>query len=90
MANVDNLGASLYVPTTHPQLSAIAAGHKLAHLRPIIFCTEDAVHARDSPAALANLALALHALRPDVQRQRFIRVRSPEVLQRVLALPCPL
>lgn len=87
MANVDNLGASLYVPTTHPQLSAIAAGHKLAHLRSIIFCTEDAVHARDLPAALANLALALRALRPDVQRQRFIRVRSPEVLQRVLALP---
>ena len=87
MANVDNLGASLYVPTTHPQLSAIAAGHKLAHLRSIIFCTEDAVHARDLPAALANLTLALRALRPDVQRQRFIRVRSPEVLHSVLTLP---
>ena len=87
MPNVDNLGASLYVPATHPHLTAIAAGQRLAHLRSVIFCTEDAVHARDLPAALAHLALALRALRPDVQRQRFIRVRSPEVLQQVLALP---
>ena len=87
MPNADNLGASLYVPATHPQLCAIAAGQKLAQLRSVIFCTEDAVHARDLPAALANLTLALQALRPDPQRQRFVRVRSPEVLQHLLALP---
>ena len=87
MPNADNLGASLYVPATHPQLCAIAAGQKLAQLRSVIFCTEDAVHARDLPAALANLALALQALCPNPQRQRFVRVRSPEVLQHLLALP---
>lgn len=87
MLNADNLGASLYVPATHAKLTAIAAGQALAQLRSVIFCTEDAVHARDLPAALANLALALRALRPDAQRQRFIRVRSPEVLQQVLSLP---
>lgn len=87
MPNADNLGASLYVPATHAQLCAIAAGQKLAQLRSVIFCTEDAVHARDLPAALANLTLALQALRPDPQRQRFVRVRSPEVLQHLLALP---
>ena len=87
MPNADNLGASLYVPATHPKLCAIAAGQKLAQLRSLIFCTEDAVHARDLQSALANLALALLALRPDPQRQRFVRVRSPEVLQHLLALP---
>lgn len=87
MPNVDNLGASLYVPATHPKLTAIAAGQALGHLRSVIFCTEDAVHARDLPEALANLALALRALRPDARRQRFVRVRSPDILQQVLALP---
>ena len=87
MPNADNLGASLYVPATHPQLCAMAAGQKLGQLRSLIFCTEDAVHARDLPAALANLALALQALCPNPQRQRFVRVRSPEVLQHLLALP---
>ncbi|WP_027994775.1 HpcH/HpaI aldolase/citrate lyase family protein [Simplicispira psychrophila] len=87
MPNADNLGASLYVPATHPQLTAIAAGEKLEQVRSVIFCTEDAVHPRDLPGALANLAVALLALRPEAQRQRFIRVRSPEVLQQVLALP---
>lgn len=87
MPNADNLGASLYVPATHPKLTAIAAGETLGHVRSVIFCTEDAVHARDLPAALDNLALALRSLRPGVQRQRFIRVRSPEVMQQVLALP---
>ena len=87
MPNADNLGASLYVPATHPKLTAIAAGETLGQVRSVIFCTEDAVHARDLPAALDNLALALRSLRPGVQRQRFIRVRSPEVMQQVLALP---
>ena len=77
MPNADNLGASLYVPATHAQLCAIAAGQKLAQLRSLIFCTEDAVHARDLQSALANLALALQALCPDPQRQRVVRVRSP-------------
>lgn len=87
MPNADNLGASLYVPTTHAKLTAIAAAQALGQLRSVIFCTEDAVHARDLPGALVNLAAALLALRPDAQRQRFIRVRSPEVLQQVLSLP---
>ena len=87
MPNAANLGASLYVPATHPKLCAIAAGQKLAQLRSLIFCTEDAVHARDLQSALANLALALQALCPAPQRQRFVRVRSPEVLQHLLALP---
>ena len=87
MLNADNLGASLYVPATHPQLTAIAAGEKLGQVRSVIFCTEDAVHARDLDAALDNLAWALRSLRPGGQRQRFVRVRSPEILQHVLALP---
>ena len=67
MLNLPALGASLYVPATHPDLAAIAAGNKLADVRSIIFCTEDAVNETDLGAALVNLAKSLDYLQPTVQ-----------------------
>ena len=87
MLNVPALGASLYVPTTNPNLAAIAAGNKLANVRSIIFCTEDAVNEADLGAALANLAQALDHLQPAEGRSRFVRARNPEVLRQLLCMP---
>jgi len=55
MSDVQELGASLYVPTTRDDLHQIARGERLCELRSVIFCTEDAVKARDLPNALENL-----------------------------------
>lgn len=87
MAEKRILGASLYVPTTHPELSHIASGQRLAEVRSLIFCTEDAVAERELEAALLNLSQALaHWLeRPGIER--FVRVRNPDILRRVLAMP---
>ena len=87
MHDVVSLGASLYVPTTHPDLIKIARGDKLAGIRSIIFCTEDSVSNRDLPIALRNLAHALHELHYNEGRYRFIRVRSVQVLDMVLQMP---
>jgi len=87
MHDVISLGASLYVPTTHPDLVKIACGDKLANFRSIIFCTEDSVSDRDVPMALRSLAHALHELRHEETRYRFIRVRSAQVLNMVLQMP---
>ena len=38
---------TLYVPANHQHLLLIADGAKMAHLRSVIFCTEDAVADRD-------------------------------------------
>lgn len=81
------LGASLYVPTTHKDLLAIANGDKLAHLRSVIFCTEDAIAERDLSYALFNLSLALQNMAEQSGTLRFVRVRNPDVLGRVLAMP---
>jgi citrate lyase beta subunit len=79
------LGASLYVPATRDGLPAIGNGHKYPFLRSVIFCTEDAVHERDVPLALDNLAAALRRFEPaDVLR--FVRVRNPGVLKSVLSM----
>jgi citrate lyase beta subunit len=79
--------ASLYVPATHPDLPAIAHGDKLPDLHSVIFCTEDSVAERELSYALFNLSLTLQHMPPERPTRRFVRVRNPEVLARVLAMP---
>ncbi|MEW6373741.1 MAG: HpcH/HpaI aldolase/citrate lyase family protein [Pseudomonadota bacterium] len=81
-----SMGASLYVPANHKHLLDAANGDKLPHARSLIFCTEDAVADRELSWALFNLSVVLENMRPDVAAERFVRVRNPEVLARVLAM----
>ena len=87
MKTPHNLGASLYVPATRNDLIAIANGEKQSELRSIIFCTEDAVGQHDLPEALDNLKKCLKQLKPIDNRLRYIRVRNPTVLNRILEMP---
>jgi citrate lyase beta subunit len=79
------LGASLYVPATRPDLVALANRHKYPFLRSIIFCTEDAVADRGVSLALNQLDKMLRRLEP-AGLLRFIRVRTPAVLRTVLQM----
>jgi citrate lyase beta subunit len=82
-----SMGASLYVPANHKYLMAVANGERIAHARSLIFCTEDSVADRDLSWALFNLSMVLTNMRAESRAQRFVRVRNPEVLARVLAMP---
>jgi len=79
------LGASLYVPATRPDLLPLANRAKYPHLRSLIFCTEDAVAERELPRALHHLEHLLAHLEPGGPL-RFVRVRRPEVLRTVLQM----
>jgi len=81
------LGAPLYMPAHRLDLMAIANGDKLAGLRAMIFCTEDAISDSDISRSLGHLSLCLQGFRDLPQRFRFIRARNPEVLARLLDLP---
>jgi citrate lyase beta subunit len=81
-----SMGASLYVPANHKDLLQIANGEKLPQARSLIFCTEDSVADRDLGWALFNLSVVLQNMHDDVQAERFVRVRSADVLARVLAM----
>jgi citrate lyase beta subunit len=81
------LGAPLYMPAHRRDLVAIANGEKLDFLKSMIFCTEDAVSSQDIDSSLQHLADCLPQFEATQQRYRFIRVRNPEVLARLLALP---
>jgi citrate lyase beta subunit len=84
---VKPLGASLYVPANHKDLTRIANGDKLPQARSLIFCLEDAIAERELSWSLFNLSVVLANLRVDVAAERFVRVRNPEVMARVLAMP---
>jgi citrate lyase beta subunit len=81
------LGASLYVPATRPDLFEIGSGLRWGHLRSIIYCTEDAVRPDCVDLALANLSAVVARLTPGVGPLRFIRVRNPQILAFLLAAP---
>jgi len=82
-----SLGASLYVPANHKDLARIANGEKLPDARSLIFCLEDAIADRELSWSLFNLSVVLANMRSDVTAERFVRVRNPEVMARVLAMP---
>ena len=84
---VKTLGASLYVPANHKDLAEIANGDKLPSARSLIFCLEDAIADRELSWSLFNLSVVLANMRGDVAADRFVRVRNPEVMARVLAMP---
>lgn len=56
------LGATLYVPATHPDLLTIAMGQKIQGLRSMVICLEDAVAEADIPAAIDALAVVNNAM----------------------------
>jgi citrate lyase beta subunit len=87
MANHKVMGASLYVPATHKDLLQIADGELLGELRSVIFCTEDAVAESELSYALFSLSLVLQQMVERPTTERFVRVRNPEVLKRVLEMP---
>jgi citrate lyase beta subunit len=78
------LGASLYVPATHPYLAEIGNGLRLPQLRSVIFCTEDAISPEDLERAMERLAETLPRL-GEQGPARFVRVRNPKVLAQLIA-----
>lgn len=79
------LGASIYVPATHTDLTAIAHEHKKL-ARSVIFCTEDSVNECDVPQSLKNIEKALVSLNNRGKVLKFIRVRNEDILESVLQM----
>lgn len=78
------MGASLYVPATRDDLLNIADRRKFPLLRSVIFCTEDSISPSDVSLAVANIEQMLISLQRESGFLRFVRVRNPEVLARLL------
>jgi citrate lyase beta subunit len=81
------LGATLYLPGTHEQLTHIALGLRYPRLRSAVICLEDSIRGDEAPRAIGNVARLLEAL-PDGEPRPilFIRPRDPAMLRMLLAL----
>lgn len=83
------LGATLYMPATRPDLLDVILNQKIPDLRSMVICLEDAVREDEVAAGLANLQQCLHTLR---QQDRgasplvFIRPRHPMMALELLAM----
>lgn len=81
-----DLGATLYTPCTHSNLSDILQGTEFSP-RSIVLCLEDAVDEKNLPESLANLSVALRGLVADDRLKRFVRPRTPAMLSHLFSLP---
>lgn len=75
------LGATLYMPATRPDLLDVVFGKKLAGLRSMVICLEDAVAFSDVEVGLLNLARLLKSIeslggRDDSHPLLFVRPRD--------------
>jgi citrate lyase beta subunit len=80
------MGATLYVPATHPALAEIVSGERVAGLRSLIICLEDAVLNHEVPQALGNVERALVRIGKH-SPWCFIRPRTPAMLSDLLGVP---
>ncbi|MCK4492494.1 MAG: HpcH/HpaI aldolase/citrate lyase family protein [Methylococcales bacterium] len=87
MIEAIQLGATLYIPAIKDNLVEIANGDKYPQLRSMVFCTEDSIHNEDLDQALNRIRTLLPQLKLNSQRLHFIRVRNPQILEKLLALP---
>ncbi len=86
MVKAIELGATLYIPAIKNNLAKIANGYKYPQCRSMIFCTEDSIHAKDIEQALINITQLLPQLEQN-HKLHFIRVRNPDILEKLLKLP---
>lgn len=75
------LGATLYMPATRPDLIDLVLHNKLSDLRSLVICLEDAVAKTDVDKGLKNLLELLHKIdiaggRKDSQPLIFVRPRN--------------
>lgn len=79
-----DLGASLYTPCTHGDLSSLL-NENVTGARSTIFCLEDAVREDELALALNNVKQSLKSYTSNPKVKRFIRPRNPLVLSELLS-----
>jgi len=79
------LGGTLFVPATHPGLTAVLSGKKYPQLRSCVIDLEDGINAADRPGALRQLQILLPQL-AETTLLRFLRPASPQMLAELLRM----
>ncbi len=82
-----SLGATLYVPILHPDVARIVAGEKIAGLKSVVLCLEDALRVADDALGLRRLAQILATIeRGPGGPWVFLRPRNLAMAETICAL----
>jgi citrate lyase beta subunit len=85
-----HLGATLYMPATHPNLLEIILFQKIADLRSMVICLEDALSEDQVITGLSNLKHCLLELQQQahlhIRPLVFIRPRHPNMASKLLSM----
>ena len=81
-----HLGATLYMPITHPKVGALLAGEIPAPSRSIVLCLEDALAESDVERGIAILRRSLSEIKTSRKGNIFVRPRSLEMAHRLAGL----
>lgn len=82
------LGATLYLPATRDDLSAIVLARRYPDLRSVVICLEDSIRDDEVMLALSRLAQVLAQLDRDSDRPLlFVRPRDARMLAQILTIP---
>jgi citrate lyase beta subunit len=84
-----SLGATLYMPATRNDVAHVALGHKIAGLKSMVICLEDAVAEHEVHLALSNLTIITKKLAKKNKRDHapliFIRPRNLQMAEKLIA-----
>ncbi len=82
------LGATLYMPATRPDLLEVILRQKIPDLRSMVICLEDAVREDEVATSLSNLQHCLRELRGQERGVPlvFIRPRHPQMAHQLLTM----
>jgi len=80
------LGATLFVPATHKNLSVIVSKEKYPELKSVVIDTEDGIKTSELDEALQRIKKILKVYKK-TELLVFIRVRDESVLERLLRVP---
>jgi citrate lyase beta subunit len=87
MIDAIELGATLYIPASRPDLGAVLSGRH-PNLRSAVLCLEDSIHPSEVPLALSNVARLLRsgaeAEGGDRRPALFVRPRDEAMLAHIL------
>lgn len=81
------LGATMYVPVIHPQLSDVISGASYPNLRSVVLCLEDALHDNDIRLGLETLRTLLVTRKISNGPLVFVRPRDLEMALHIATFP---
>lgn len=80
------LGATLYIPAIHENLTNVILNSKYKNLRSVVICLEDSIQDKDREQALNSLKQILKEIKTNKRLKIFVRPKDIKMLKEILSM----